>query len=107
MLVQSIHTSFIFLCVYLKADRTVYHYCEHCRKAWSRSGDHPDHHGDGIDFHGIFLMSDFVSKTEEENIEKEIYRTPFVDSQSGRRKQVYSKVGREIPVVGIPSGNYR
>ena len=69
------------------SNRTVYYYCQQCKKAWPGSYDHPDHDGDGLDFPGVFLMLDFLSDEEEKLIEQEVYKTPFVDSQSGRRKQ--------------------
>ena len=68
-------------------ERTVYYYCQQCNRAWLESHDHPDHHGDGLDFPGIFLTPDFVSEDEETMIEQQVYKTAFVDSQSGRRKQ--------------------
>lgn len=67
--------------------RTVNFYCQQCEKAWPGPQDHPNHSGDGLEFPGIFMMSDFISESEEKNIEEDIYKTPFVDSQSGRRKQ--------------------
>ena len=66
----------------------MYNYCEDCGKAWSGSQGHTNHHGNSINFPGIFLMSDFVSEIEEQKIAEDIYKTPFVESQSGRRKQV-------------------
>ena len=66
----------------------MYYYCEDCGNAWSGSQDHTNHHGNSINFPGIFLMSDFVSEIEEQKIAEDIYKTPFVESQSGRRKQV-------------------
>ena len=74
---------------YEDTGRTVFYYCEHCKRAWPGSHDHPDHQGDGLDFPGIFLMPEFVSEEEESVIEQEIYKTSFIDSQSGRRKQDY------------------
>lgn len=68
--------------------KEVYTYCLECQKAWSGLGQpHSRHEGDSIDFPGIFILEEFVSTQEEEEIMAEIYKTPFVESQSGRRKQ--------------------
>lgn len=72
-----------------QADVTKYLYCASCGKAWAEeSTNHPDHMGTSIDFPGIFLQRDFVTESEEKAIVEKIYQTPFVESQSGRRKQV-------------------
>lgn len=47
-----------------------------------------DHDGQAVDFPGIHLCCNFVSNIEEKAICDKIYETPFVLSQSGRRKQV-------------------
>jgi alkylated DNA repair protein alkB family protein 4 len=69
-----------------------YIYCQDCRKAWSDPNtlsSHPEHYGQSIDFPGIFLLNNFITEDEEEKLVKEIDNIPWVDSQSGRRKQVY------------------
>lgn len=61
-----------------------------CSKAWAEDKNkHPDHTGDSLEFPGVFLKKDFVTLSEERDIVETIYHTPFVDSQSGRRKQVH------------------
>ena len=67
----------------------MYSYCEVCSKAFV-DPDHQTHRGSQNmrEYAGIFINRDFVSEEEEQNICEDIYRTPFVDSQSGRRKQV-------------------
>lgn len=70
-------------------DVEVYLFCEDCAKAWSEDvNHHPDHKGTALHFPGIFIQQEFVSVNEECRISEEIYKIPFVDSQSGRRKQV-------------------
>ncbi|KAH3890915.1 hypothetical protein DPMN_015005 [Dreissena polymorpha] len=69
-------------------DVDVYLYCPSCQKGWLEGKTcHPNHIGTSIEFPGIFIKQDFVSETEEANISSKIYQTPFVESQSGRRKQ--------------------
>jgi hypothetical protein len=41
-----------------------------------------------MEFPGIFIQRDFISLEEESTIFEKIYESHFVDSQSGRRKQV-------------------
>jgi len=68
---------------------TTFLYCTICCKAWREvENKHPDHDNESLSFPGIFLQRDFVTEAEEIDIVDTIYRTPFVDSQSGRRKQV-------------------
>ena len=69
---------------------TVYQYCEQCRAAWGpdNGSDHPDHCGKKIEFPGIVIFKHFVTEEEERTIMTEIDKTDFVESQSGRRKQV-------------------
>ena len=68
----------------------MYIYCEDCRKAWQEDvNNHPNHDGSPLEFPGIYLLQEFLTLEEEKTISEEIYKTPFVDSQSGRRKQVY------------------
>ncbi|GAB1608195.1 alpha-ketoglutarate-dependent dioxygenase alkB homolog 4-like [Argonauta hians] len=93
---------------------TIYTYCNKCQKAWQDTTTtttttaattaatenpppphhhhhhrHPDHAGVPIDYPGIFLEEDFISAEEEDMLTNHIDQTPFVDSQSGRRKQDY------------------
>ena len=67
-----------------------YVYCEYCKKAWANSSpqEHPNHEGDFLDFPGIALIRDFISDQEEQWLDQEINKTVWVNSQSGRRKQV-------------------
>lgn len=46
-----------------------------------------DHSSTLLDFKGIEVIEDFVSPSEEVTLKQSIFETPFVDSQSGRRKQ--------------------
>ncbi|KAJ8312918.1 hypothetical protein KUTeg_010291 [Tegillarca granosa] len=57
--------------------------------AWTDFSNHPNHEGDFILYPGIEIIHNFVSPDEEREITEKIYQTPFVDSQSGRRKQDY------------------
>ncbi|KAK6184268.1 hypothetical protein SNE40_006769 [Patella caerulea] len=66
----------------------IYEYCQQCRSAWEY-GHHPDHGGSSIEFPGIYLQEEFVTEEQERDLCKNIDSTPFVDSQSGRRKQDY------------------
>lgn len=68
----------------------IYIYCELCQKGWKENvpGTHPDHSGDSIEFPGIILLRNFISVSEEEFLVNEIDKRAFVDSQSGRKKQV-------------------
>ena len=69
-----------------------YVYCDSCKKAWLPSGDnvgrHPDHIGESIELSGIHIIEDFTSEQEEDWLREEVDKTVWVDSQSGRRKQV-------------------
>ena len=70
-----------------------YVYCDSCKKAWLPTGgvgigQHPHHTGQSMEFLGIEMLRDFVTEEEEERLREEVDRTPWVDSQSGRRKQV-------------------
>ncbi|KAL4223797.1 cleavage furrow ingression [Mactra antiquata] len=72
----------------IKKDATIYSYCYQCKKAWSTAtGPHPQHSGHTIDFPGIYIQENFISEDEESSIMSDIYKAPFIDSQSGRRKQ--------------------
>jgi len=44
-----------------------------------------------LNFPGIHVVTDFVSEAEELELCNAIDRVPWVDSQSGRRKQVSTK----------------
>ncbi|XP_071111000.1 alpha-ketoglutarate-dependent dioxygenase alkB homolog 4-like isoform X2 [Haliotis cracherodii] len=71
----------------------VYCYCRHCNVAHvdpgCRSHPHAAADGEKLDFSGILILEDFVSESEEKQLCDIIYRTPFMKSQSGRRKQDY------------------
>ncbi|KAL5016882.1 hypothetical protein ScPMuIL_006471 [Solemya velum] len=74
----------------LDEKRAVYVYCCKCCRAWPDGfGTHPDHNGESLKFEGISFYSEFVTPEEETLLYTEIDRIPFVDSQSGRRKQDY------------------
>ncbi|XP_014770078.1 alpha-ketoglutarate-dependent dioxygenase alkB homolog 4 isoform X2 [Octopus bimaculoides] len=79
-----------FVVIYLYI--TTYLYCNKCQKAWAEQQQrkqHPDHEGASMEYPGIFLKEEFISAEEEEFLTKQIDLSPFVDSQSGRRKQDY------------------
>ncbi|RWS28185.1 hypothetical protein B4U80_05683 [Leptotrombidium deliense] len=98
-----------------KSAKCVFYYCEICGdKAWT-SVDHRTH-GDGnnsISVNGVFLAKGVINESEETEIVNQIDSplspSPWVGSQSGRRKQDYGpkvnfkkklcKIGR---FVGIP-----
>ena len=67
-------------------------YCDSCKKAWLPSdegiGEHPNHLGESIELTGIDMIKDFVTEDEEEWLRDQVDKTAWVDSQSGRRKQV-------------------
>jgi hypothetical protein len=42
----------------------------------------------GIEFSGVFVVRDFISQDEESRLVSTIDETPWMVSQSGRRKQV-------------------
>ena len=76
-----------------------YIYCDSCKKAWLPSGEegigqHPNHIGQSIEFLGIEMIRDFVTEEEEVWLREEVDKTPWVDSQSGRRKQVTVSVSQ-------------
>lgn len=71
-----------------------YVYCPLCDKAWSGWDiniykQHPNHQGTSIDYPGVYIKLDFISKEEEEELIKNIDEVPWDVSQSGRRKQNY------------------
>ncbi|XP_062600194.1 alpha-ketoglutarate-dependent dioxygenase alkB homolog 4-like [Saccostrea cucullata] len=74
-----------------KCSRKIHYFCDLCNKAFeeSKREDHPNHQGKSLEFPGIFIQRDFLSPEEEWDILKHIYQSPFVESQSGRRKQDY------------------
>nr|CAH7741913.1 unnamed protein product [Callosobruchus chinensis] len=69
-----------------------YVYCPWCQKAWpgwdlNEYKHHPNHTGSPLDFPGIFIDLDFLSKTEELELITSLDELPWDPSQSGRRKQ--------------------
>ncbi|XP_045475060.1 alpha-ketoglutarate-dependent dioxygenase alkB homolog 4 [Harmonia axyridis] len=69
-------------------------YCIHCNKAyqgWDMNDyrKHPDHEGNAFDFPGVFILENFLTVNEEENLIRNIDMVPWDPSQSGRRKQNY------------------
>ncbi|XP_064612230.1 alpha-ketoglutarate-dependent dioxygenase alkB homolog 4-like [Liolophura sinensis] len=72
--------------------RKPFSFCIDCGKAWPKGDNskaHPEHEGESFKFDGVHIIRDFVSAEEEEEICHVIEQTPFVQSQSGRRKQDY------------------
>ncbi|XP_041977745.1 alpha-ketoglutarate-dependent dioxygenase alkB homolog 4 [Aricia agestis] len=69
-----------------------YVYCPLCNKAWpgwdiNLYKDHPNHQGTPIEYSGVYIQLDFISKDEENELMKNIDEVPWDISQSGRRKQ--------------------
>ncbi|XP_014240100.1 alpha-ketoglutarate-dependent dioxygenase alkB homolog 4 [Cimex lectularius] len=72
-----------------KENSNPYFYCHECRMCWPgwEGQDHSDHRGEPITLNGIFLLADFLSPEEEEELLKNMDSLPWEVSQSGRRKQ--------------------
>ena len=69
--------------------KTVYTYCNTCSKAYLVWNDgHPTHSGECLDFPGIEVIERFLSEQEEKLLLEKIDNTFWMNSQSGRRKQV-------------------
>ncbi|VVC95368.1 unnamed protein product [Leptidea sinapis] len=71
-----------------------YVYCPLCAKAWSGWDtnlykEHPNHEGHSIEFPGVFILLDFITQEEENDLMTCIDEVPWDTSQSGRRKQNY------------------
>jgi len=73
-----------------------YAYCSGCDLAWSgweRVNSCDDHHlttacsSSSIRVAGIYVQSEFITENEEEHLLDRINAIPWVESQSGRRKQ--------------------
>ncbi|XP_047528123.1 alpha-ketoglutarate-dependent dioxygenase alkB homolog 4 [Vanessa atalanta] len=69
-----------------------YVYCPLCDKAWSGWDidlykQHPNHEGESIEYPGVYIKLDFISKAEEDQLINNIDEVPWDISQSGRRKQ--------------------
>ncbi|XP_070536662.1 LOW QUALITY PROTEIN: alpha-ketoglutarate-dependent dioxygenase alkB homolog 4-like [Ptychodera flava] len=71
---------------------SVKYFCRLCNKAWTDQM-HDTHvtsnDTDCIDFPGVCILEKFVSEAEEADIVKEMDKSQWKDSQSGRRKQDY------------------
>ncbi|CAG9783540.1 unnamed protein product [Diatraea saccharalis] len=69
-----------------------YVYCPFCNKAWQGWDldlykQHPHHHGQSIEYPGVFIQLDFINEREEIELMRNIDEMPWDISQSGRRKQ--------------------
>ncbi|VDK77654.1 unnamed protein product [Dibothriocephalus latus] len=66
-------------------------YCEKCGHVYidSPTLSPCEDHLDGPSFHGVTVLLEFISETEEEALVREIDTSPWVPSQSGRYKQDY------------------
>ncbi|EZA58825.1 putative alpha-ketoglutarate-dependent dioxygenase ABH4 [Ooceraea biroi] len=69
-----------------------YVYCPYCDKlspGWDvdEYKKHPHHDGSLINYPGVYIKLDFLSKTEAEELITALDRLPWKASQSGRRKQ--------------------
>lgn len=75
----------------LDRKRDTYIYCPFCNKAWPgwnvEDNEHSRHHGQPIDYPGIFIEMNFLSEEEEKDLMTGIDIIPWDLSQSGRRKQ--------------------
>ncbi|CAH1778589.1 unnamed protein product [Owenia fusiformis] len=73
--------------------RETYLYCQKCEKAWLQeegsTNDHSNHSGQSIQFPGVYVKTDFLTEIEEKTLVSEVEKQPWVESQSGRRKQDY------------------
>lgn len=77
----------------LNKELDTYVYCYLCNKAWLgwniEDNLHPNHHGNSIDYCGIYIDPNFLSKAQEDDLISNIDKLPWDLSQSGRRKQNY------------------
>ncbi|XP_067929064.1 alpha-ketoglutarate-dependent dioxygenase alkB homolog 4-like isoform X2 [Watersipora subatra] len=66
-----------------------WYYCIECKdKAYKSSCDHVKHNNhEYLTIQGVLIIPEFISNAEEVHIVNEIDKIPWVDSQSGRRKQ--------------------
>ena len=82
---------YIKLFFFQHVNPTRYTYCADCCCAWEESeGEtslHPSHKGHTLPFAGITLIPEFVTETEEAELDLIINSTEWTASQSGRRKQ--------------------
>ena len=69
-----------------------YIYCGTCSNAWLNHKPYVGKccHGDDafINFKGVNIVENFVSEAEELDLVFKMDKSPWIDSQSGRRKQV-------------------
>ena len=81
-------------------------YCPDCRKAWltvdQGRDDHgdPNHGGESIDFAGVTIVEEFVTEADEERLCEEIDGKDWINSQSGRRKQVFDVLNDKLVMFG-------
>lgn len=69
-----------------------YVYCPLCNKAWPGWNlndwtSHPNHFGEAIDYPGIYIDLNFLTKENEDYLIRHLDQLPWELSQSGRRKQ--------------------
>jgi alkylated DNA repair protein alkB family protein 4 len=65
-------------------------YCYLCGKAWEGTNvvkEHGNHTGEALDFPGVLVVLDFITKEEEALLVEGCDSLPWDLSQSGRRKQ--------------------
>lgn len=74
---------------FFRKDFLPYFYCPECDSCWpSWDGqDHQSHSGEAIYVDGIFILKDFLSEVEENQLLEGLDGLPWDTSQSGRRKQ--------------------
>ncbi|XP_015517130.2 alpha-ketoglutarate-dependent dioxygenase alkB homolog 4 [Neodiprion lecontei] len=74
-------------------NKRTYVYCINCDKAWPgwnlSSNQHPNHIGVPIDYPGVYIEPNFLSKNKAKILIKKLDELPWDLSQSGRRKQNY------------------
>lgn len=87
-----------------------YVYCPLCNKAWSGWDidlykQHPNHTGNSIEYPGVYIKLDFITKEEEDELINNIDEVPWDISQSGRRKQNFGPK-TNFKKQKIVSGNF-
>lgn len=89
------YVDFSFICFsYLQNERESYSFCSKCNKIFSGwdveeiQREHPHHKGEiGLIYPGFFVIDDFITEEEENDLLNGIDDMPWDVSQSGRRKQ--------------------
>ncbi|XP_028138312.2 alpha-ketoglutarate-dependent dioxygenase alkB homolog 4 [Diabrotica virgifera virgifera] len=76
---------------FINLENGKYIYCYICNKAWPgwspEDNSHGNHTGESIEYPGVFIQTNFLSKQEENDLLATIDSMTWDPSQSGRRKQ--------------------